>query len=416
MMGPQLNSIAAILVSTVFFLMGNGLVNTLTPLRASIEGYSFITLGLLGTFYFGGFIAGCLAGPHLLARTGHIRAYAMAAALTSVSVLVQALLDSALIWLVLRAISGFAIAILFMGLESWLNDRATNETRGRILSTYVIVNLSALILGQWLLLAAPPESFALFSVGAIAYCLCLIPVTLTQLPQPVVRPAPELNIARLFNAAPVGAAGCLTVGLANGAFWTLGPVYAQSLGFAPPDIALFMTVFIAGGAVVQWPLGRLSDGMDRRWIIAGICTIAAICGLVLGAFGWLLVRSPDMLFIFVFLLGASMLPLYSLSIAHANDRLERSEFVQASAGLLMIMAAMSVPGPLLAAFLTTVAGTQHALFLFTALAHAAMAFFAFTRTRMREAPPLASRDSFAPVPQTSPASLPLDPRSPEPGV
>jgi MFS family permease len=155
--------------------------------------------------------------------------------------------------------------------------------------------------------------------------------------------------------------------------------------------------------------------MDRRWIIAGICTVAAVCGLVLGAFGWLLVRSPDTLFIFVFLLGASMLPLYSLSIAHANDRLQRSEFVQASAGLLMIMAATSVPGPLLAAFLTAIAG-PHALFLFTALAHAAMAFFAFTRTRMREPPPLALRDAFASVPHTSPASVPLDPRGPEQGT
>jgi MFS family permease len=412
-MGSQLSSIAAILVSTIFFLMGNGLVNTLTPLRASIEGYSAVTLGLLGTFYFAGFIGGCLTGPHLLARTGHIRAYAMAAALTSVSVLAQALLDSALVWLLLRAVAGFGIAILFMGLESWLNERATNETRGRILSTYVIVNLCALILGQWLLLAAPPDSFALFSIGAIAYTLCLIPVTLTRLPQPKMRPAPELDLPRLFNAAPVGAAGCMAVGLANGAFWSLAPVYAQSLGFGPSDIALFMTVFIAGGAIVQWPLGRLSDGMDRRWLIAGICTVAAVCGLVLGGFGWLLVRAPDVLFIFVFLLGASMLPLYSLSIAHANDRLERSEFVQASAGLLMIMAALSVPGPLLAAFLISLTDSPHALFLFTTLAHAAMALFAFTRTRIRPAPTPAQREAFTPAMQTSPSSVPADPHNPE---
>jgi MFS family permease len=414
-MGPQLHSIAAILLSTVFFLMGNGLVNTLTPLRANLEGYTALTLGLLGTFYYAGFIAGCIAGPAALARVGHIRAYAAAAALTSVAVLAQAMIDSPTIWLLMRALAGFAIAILFMGLESWLNDRASNETRGRILSTYVIVNLLALILGQWLLLAAPPESFHLFSIGAIAYSLCLIPVAMTRLPQPALRPAPELDLSRLFNAAPVGAAGCMTVGLANGAFWSLAPVYAQSLGFSIQDIALFMTIFIAGGALAQWPLGRLSDGMDRRWIIAAICTIAAVCGLLLGAFGWLLVRTPDLLFVFVFILGASMLPLYSLSIAHSNDRLQRSEFVQASAGLLMIMAALSVPGPLLAAFLTAIAG-PHALFLFTALAHAAMAFFAFTRTRMREPPPLALRDPFAPVPHTSPASVPLDPRTPEQGT
>jgi MFS family permease len=281
-----------------------------------------------------------------------------------------------------------------------------------VLSAYVVVNLLALILGQWLLLLGSPVSFELFTIGAIAYCLCLVPLTLTQLPQPAPRPVPPLRLTRLFDAAPVGAVGCLTVGLANGAFWTLAPVYAQSLGFGAQDVAFFMTVFIAGGALVQWPLGRLSDGMDRRWIIATICTIAALCGLVLGAFGWLLVRTPDILFLFVFLLGASMLPLYSLSIAHANDRLDRSEFVHASAGLLLIMAAMSVPGPLLAAFLTALAG-PHALFLFTALAHAAMAFFAFTRTRMRQAQPLEGRDSYAPAAQTSPAAATLDPRASE---
>jgi MFS family permease len=205
----------------------------------------------------------------------------------------------------------------------------------------------------------------------------------------------------------------MTVGLANGAFWTLAPVYAESLGFGRTGLALFMSVFIAGGALAQWPLGKLSDGMDRRWVIAAVCTAASGSGIALALFGWLLVGVPEIFFALVFVLGASMLPLYSLSIAHANDRLTREEFVEASAGLLMIMAALSVPGPLLAAFLTSMAG-PYALFLFTALAHAAMAFFAFTRTRMRQPPPDALREAFAPLPQGSPASLALDPRGPAP--
>jgi MFS family permease len=384
-------------------------VNTLTPLRGQLEGFSALALGSLGTCYFGGFVIGCIAGPRLVARAGHARAFSSAAALAAVSVLMQPVLTDPVAWLLLRAVSGFCIAILFMTLESWLNDHASNETRGAILSTYVIVNLAALILGQWLLLLGSSASFELFSIGAAAYCLCLIPVTLTQLPQPTPRPVQPLRIGRLFAAAPVGVAGCMAVGLANGAFWTLAPVYAQSLGFGARDIALFMSFFIAGGAIVQWPLGRLSDGMDRRWIIAAICTCASLCGLVLGAFGWLLVRQPDLFCAFVFALGASMLPLYSPRIAHANDRIARSEFTEASAGLLLVMAVLSVPGPLLAAFLTSIAG-PHALFLFTAIAHAAMAFYAFTRTRMRAAPPPESRDAFTPVPQGSPASAPLDPR------
>ena len=168
------------------------------------------------------------------------------------------------------------------------------------------------------------------------------------------------------------------MGLANGAFWMLAPLYAQSLGFTTRELALFMSVFIAGGAIVQWPLGRLSDGMDRRWIIAATCTAAAGCGLVLGSVGQFLVNVPALFYFIVFVFGAVALPLYSLSVAHANDRLPRSEFVEASAGLLMINAATSIPGPILAAFVMAAAGPS-ALFLFTAVSHAAMAFYTFTR-------------------------------------
>jgi MFS family permease len=274
-----------------------------------------------------------------------------------------------------------------------------------------MVNLSALLLGQWLLLLAQPESFELFSIGAILYCLCVMPMGLTRLPAPAIRAAPRIDLMRIITVSPVGAAGCLTVGLANGAFWALAPIYGQSLGFDTTQIALFMSIFIAGGALIQWPLGRISDGMDRRWVIAATCTVASLCGVVLGVFGWLLIRVPDFFYATVFVLGASMLPLYSLSIAHANDRLPRSEFLDASAALLMINAAASVPGPLLASFVIATAG-PYSLFLYTALAHAAMAFYAFTRMRITEPAPPETREIFTPVAPGSPAALPLDPRGP----
>ncbi|MCH8859248.1 MAG: MFS transporter [Proteobacteria bacterium] len=173
-----------------------------------------------------------------------------------------------------------------------------------------------------------------------------------------------------------------------------------------------MTVFIAGGALSQWPLGWLSNHMDRRWMIAAICMVASICGIALSLFGWLLVQEPTFFFVLVFVLGATMLPLYSLSVAHANDRLSRDEFVDASAALLLIQAALSAPGPLLAALVMSVAG-PYALFLFTALVHAAMAFFAFTRSRICEAPPEETRKAFAALAQGSPIALELDPRGPE---
>jgi MFS family permease len=410
-MASRFSSIAAILISSVFFLMGNGLIGTLTPVRAHFEGFSDVAVGALGTWYYAGFVAGCFAGPALLSRVGHIRAFAVGAVLVSLSVLLQPIITAAPAWFVLRGVTGCCIAFLYMAVESWLNDRASNETRGRVLSLYTMTNLIAFMFGQWFLLLAPPESFQLFSIGAMLYCLCVVPMGLTRLPPPQPRPALKLNIARIFEVSPVGAVGCLTVGLANGAFWTLAPIYVQSLGFSTVGLAEFMSVFIAGGALVQWPLGRISDGSDRRWIIAATCTGASAAGLILGLFGWLLVRVPDLFFIVVFVLGATMLPLYSLSIAHANDRLPRADFVEASAALLMISAVTSVPGPLLAAFVISTAG-PYSLFLFTALTHAAMAFFAFTRIRVREPAPVETRDTFAALPQGSPAALPLDPRGP----
>jgi MFS family permease len=410
-MASQISSIAAILMSSIFFLMGNGLIGTLTPVRAHLEGFSDIAVGALGTWYFAGFVAGCFTGPTLVSRVGHIRAFAVGAVVAAVSILLQPIVTAAPAWFVLRGMTGCCIALLYMSVESWLNDRATNQTRGRVLSLYTMTNLCALMCGQWFLLLAEPESFQLFSIGAVLYCLCVVPMGLTRLPPPQPRPVLKFNIGRIFELSPVGAAGCLTVGLANGAFWTLAPIYVQSLGFTTEGLALFMSVFIAGGALVQWPLGRISDGSDRRWIIAATCTGASAAGLVLGLLGWLLVRVPDLFFMVVFILGATMLPLYSLSIAHANDRLPRSEFVEASAALLMISAATSIPGPLIAAFVISTAG-PYSLFLFTALTHAAMAFFAFTRIRVREPAPVETRDPFAAVPQGSPAALPLDPRGP----
>jgi MFS family permease len=405
------SSIAAILVATALFLMGNGLIGTLTPVRAHIAGFSDIAVGGLGTWYFLGFVVGCYAGPRLLSRVGHIRAFAVAAVLVAASVLIQPIWTNPTAWFGARGMTGLCMAILYMAVESWLNDRASNENRGRVLSLYIVVNLSAFMLGQWLLLLAEPQSFELFSIGAMLYCVCVVPMGLTRLAAPAPRAAPRIDLVRIFNVSPVAVAGCVTVGLANGAFWTLAPIYGQSLGFSTRELALFMSVFIAGGALVQWPLGRISDGMDRRWMIAAICTAASLCGLVLGVLGWLLIRAPDLFYGVVFTLGAAMLPLYSLSIAHANDRLPRAEFLHTSAGLLMINAVASVPGPLLASLVISAAG-PYSLFLYTAIIHAAMAFYAFTRMRVKEPAAAETRDIFTPVPPGSPAVLPLDPRGP----
>jgi len=405
----QLRSIAAILLSTALFLIGNGLLGTVTPVRATLEGFGDIVIGLIGSFYYAGFVLGCFAGPRMLARVGHVRTFAVAAGLGAVTPLLQLLVVNEVVWILVRGLFGFAAANLYMVIESWLNETATNETRGRILAAYMTVNFLGLMGGQMLFTTGRATSFALFSLSAIFYAICLIPMGLTRLAQPKPAPVPRLRPLRLFRIAPVGVAGCIAVGFANGAVWTLAPVYAQDHGITRALLAVFMVAFTAGGALFQVPLGRLSDRVDRRYVIAIVSLLAGIAGVALALFGS--INSRNALFL-VALFGALALPLYGLSVAHANDRLPREMFIEASATLLFLNAFASVLGPTIAALITVHEGSS-ALFLYTAAVHFALAIFAFARLRVAERPPEETREPYAPVPQATVAALELDPRGPE---
>ena len=242
-MNNSLRSITAILSSTLIFLIGNGLLGTLIPVRAHLEGFSTLAIGVIGSAYFAGFVVGCFTGPRWLARVGHIRTFAVCAGIAAAATLAQSILITVPAWIAMRVLFGFAAANMYMVLESWLNDRAGNETRGRIFAAYLSVNFGGLVIGQLLFATARPQSFTLFSLTTIFYALCLIPVGLTQLKQPAPRPVPVLRPIRLFRISPVGVAGCIAVGLANNAMWTLAPVYAQSQGLRTTGSRLFMCRF-----------------------------------------------------------------------------------------------------------------------------------------------------------------------------
>jgi MFS family permease len=409
-MHKQLWAIAAILFSTALYIMGNGLIGVLIPVRAHAEGFSNLTLGVIGSFYFVGFVTGCFAGPRLLARVGHSRTFGIGAGISAATILLQSLFVSPFLWIVLRGFFGVAAACIYMVVESWLNDRATNENRGRIFSAYLTVNFSAIIVGQMLFGTARPQSFALFSLAAIFYALCLIPMGLTRLPQPHAAHVPVLRPLRLYDISPVGVMGCVAVGFANSAIWTLAPVFAQAHGLSKTWISVFMSVFTLGGAIVQLPLGRLSDRMDRRYIIAFVCVAAAAFGVALGLFGGLH-RWLTLSLIGAF--GLVALPLYGLSVAHANDRIPREEFVETSATLLLINSLASVLGPTIAAVAIGQFGTG-ALFFYTAAIHVGMAAFTITRIGMKHAAPAEHRERYQPMPeQATPIEAELDPRAAE---
>ncbi|HWA90507.1 MAG TPA: MFS transporter [Rhizomicrobium sp.] len=406
-MRKQLFSIGAILFSAAIFIAGNGLIGTLIPVRAHLAGFSTDMLGLVGSFYYVGFVAGCFAGPRLLARVGHSRTFAVCAGIAAATTLFQSIFVSAPVWILMRAGFGFAAASLYMVIESWLNERAEAASRGRIFATYMTINYASMIVGQMLFSSNKPTSFTLFDLTAALYALCLIPVGLTLLPQPQATVVPTIRPLRLYRISPVGVMGCTAVGLANSAVWAWAPIFAQDHGLTRAWLSTFMCMLTLGGALVQLPLGRLSDHVDRRYVILGICVASAALGVVLYEFAG---TGRTALLLLIGAFGITALPFYGLSVAHANDRIPREGFVEASATLLMINALAACFGPTLAAQVIQYAGSQ-ALFLYTATIHVAMAVFVVVRLRVGETLIGETKDKFEMMPpQSSPAALELDPR------
>ena len=399
--------IAALLLSTALLLMGNGLQGTLLPVRASIEAFSAIDIGIMGSAYFVGFAAGCYYGTRLVSRVGHIRTFTAMVAIASSAVLAHAVIVSPLLWWIMRALTGLCFAILYLVIESWLNEKASNENRGLVFSIYTIINLTVVTVGQMMLTLDEPTEFPLFALASILLSLAAVPVAMTTASAP--RPVDTVSIRfrHLYRLSPVGMVGCLAVGMANGAFWGLAPVYAQSADDSVANVAIFMSITVIAGAVGQWPLGRLSDRMDRRRVILATCFGAALAaaGLVLLVPTW-----PQLGFLFAFLFGMFAFPLYSLSVAHTNDHVAPADYVEAASGLLMVYAVGAVAGPLLASFAMSGLGIV-GLFAFTASVHVAAAAFTVYRIRARSAPPLQEHIAFADALRVAQTVSTVDPLS-----
>jgi MFS family permease len=428
-MSQAIGPLSALLLAVAILFFGNGLQGVLLPVRATLEGFATTSIGLIAAAYSVGFVFGCLSMPHIVRRVGHIRAFGVCAAIAASVVLVMALAVHPIVWIPLRALSGICFAGLFMVIESWLNERATRVNRGQILATYMVINLSAVTAGQMVLPLGAPEGFSLFTVTAIAITLALVPVGLSTSDAPQPLRQVRLRLGRLYAMSPVGVVGGFFVGLANGAFGGLGAVFATQIGMSVTGVALFMSAALVGGALAQVPIGRLSDRVDRRKVIAAVCVIAALAGVVLALLGdaregGLLISadralaglSPVALVAVAALFGAAIYPQYSLCVAHTNDFVGREEFVEASSGLLLTWAIGASIGPVLAAFAMDGLGVG-GLFLYTAAAHAGFAAFTVYRITRRAAVPPEERAPYVAggrPSRTTPVAVDLDPRAPEP--
>ena len=398
---------AALLLGTAVFAAGSGLLNIFLPLRAEIEGFSTVQTGALGAAYFAGFIVGCLSVPHVIRRVGHIRTFAALAGVAAAAVLALVFLVDPVAWAVLRLVMGFAISGLYAVIESWLNDRARSARRGTVMSVYTVIGLGMLTAGQFLLGLHEPSGLEPFVLAAMLLALALVPVSLTTARNPRRPAAVGLDFPGLWRLSPVGFMGCFGVGLVNGSFWALGPVFASRSGLDVGGLIQFIAGATLAGALAQWPLGRLSDRLDRRWVIAAASAGAAASGALLGLWQGASAAVPVAL---SFVFGACAMPLYGLSIAHANDFADRTRFVATAGGLLLLYGIGASLGPVAASALMAHAGSG-GLFLFTTLVHAALAVFAILRIAMRPRPAAEDRADFVPVPRTSPTLYELDPRS-----
>jgi len=397
------------LLLAIFMLMaGSGFMATLIAVRLERAGSSALVVGAVGTAYFLGLVLGSTRAGLLVARVGHIRAFAAFVSLFSASTLSYAVHRDPFLWAGLRLIDGLCVAGVYVCLESWLNERAEAQARGTVLAGYMIALYVGQALGQFLLNLSDAKPSMPFLVASILISLSAIPVALTRISAPPPPSGETLSMKTLFAISPLGIVGATVTGLMLGAFYSLGAVYARRLGMELSSVAIFMSTVIFGGVALQWPLGLLSDRFDRRRII-----VIAFAGALAAGIGIALIETPGpLLLAFAALFGGLSFALYPLCVAHANDHLEPEQRVAASGGLVLAYSAGAAAGPLAAASVMTVAGAQ-GLFLFIAFcAGAALLFGLWRQIRTLPIPP-DQQQTYQVLPRTTPMSATLDPLAPE---
>ena len=397
--------VAALLISVAILLTGNGLQGTLLPIRAHLEAFSTLDIGILGSAYYLGFAAGCFLSPLLVRRVGHIRAFTAMSAVASAAVLVHAVYTYSWVWWVARGMTGFCFAALYTVIESWLNERATNETRGQIMSAYLIIQLTVITLGQMMITLSDPAQFALFALASILVSVAAVPVAMTSAAAPAPIEQVKVRVRHLISVSPVGFAGSFAHGMAGGAFWSLAPLFGSRNGMGVSGIAVFMSITVIAGAAGQLPIGYLSDRTDRRWVVILACAGAALAAVCLIFFR---ASTGYSMYVFAAAWGFFAFPLYAVAVAHANDFAKPTEFVEVSSGLLLVYGAGAVLGPIFASQAIVSFGPD-ALFGTTAAVHLLLVAFVLWRKHVREAPPKEEHVTFVEALQaTTTASAAFD--------
>ena len=384
--------VAALLLGSAFLLFAGGINGIILPVRGAGEGFETFSLGLIGTGFAIGYVAGCMLSPPLVAKVGHVRAFSVMCAFASLSVLGSLLLVYPATWIVLRALTGFAFAGAAMIVESWLGERATPETRGRIFGLYTMVNLAASTGGQLTISLGDTSGALFFVMAAMFYTLALVPTAASGGPQPKPLVRVRLDVRALWRNSPIAVVGALVIGVSNAAFGTLSAVYAVRIGLETGSIALFASVGILIGALVQMPVGYLSDRMDRRLVLIGVAAVALLAELM---FLVIAPVSPLWNVALAGMFGGAIYAMYPLVVTHAQDHSTPESLIQVSGGLLLLYGCGAIVGPLLAGAVMETVGPR-GMFVTSFVVHVALIAYAAWRISRRADPGTAEKVDFQP--------------------
>ncbi len=398
--------VRSLLLAIFMMMAGSGFLTTLISIRMERAGTGAPLIGLVSAAYFAGLTVGSLQVSHIIARVGHIRAFAAFISVFSASSLAYAIHRDVAFWMALRFVDGFCVAGIYICIESWLNQHADHRNRGTVLAGYMIALYSGQAIGQFLLNVSDAKPSLPFMAAAILLSLALLPVVLTRTTQPAIGDLRPLSIRRLYAISPLGVVGAALTGMMLGAFYALGAVYLRRLGMDLSATASFMSLMILGGVVFQWPLGRISDVLDRRLVIIGGFAFAFLtCGVLVMTGG----TGPHMVPLGI-LFGGVSFALYPLCVAHANDRLTPEERIGASGGLVLSYSMGAVAGPLTGSIAMAVFGAEGLFLLIGACAFAA-AIFGLWRLWAGSTLPSEKRTAYQSLPRTTPMAAVLDPRA-----
>lgn len=375
-------------------MIGNGLQGTLLGLRATMEGFGTVTTGAIMSFYYVGFLAGSVLTPKMLENVGHIRVFAALASLISATILLHMVFIDPFLWLIIRLVTGFGYAGLYVVVESWLNGVANNKNRGKVLSLYMLVVYIGLLLGQGLLNIADPMKIELFVLASVLISLALIPISLSKRPAPHFEAPERMSIKKLYKTSPLGVMGVLMAGLIGGTFFAIGPVYAVNTGMSVAQISVFMMSLLFGALIFQYPVAWLADRYDRRIVIMGSAFGAAVLGIMCYLSP---LDKPLLIYLSVFLFWGAGHSLYSLSLAYVNDRLERKHILTASGTLVLLNGVGAVSGPLLATIAMAVMGNDIFFPLLSSF-FLGVFFLALYRKSVSEAVPAEDKSSYVSMP------------------